>query len=580
MATSNGRYIKKWATVLGFSLMAGVVGGGLGAVLFRVLIAWTHDFFFGKILPVVSYQVGELNLGYALLPALGALIVAFIIVEFPDIRGGNGIPEVIEAVIFKGGNIPGRFAVAKIVATAITIGSGGSVGREGPIGFIGAALTSILARWFNLSKEMKKLLVTCGLAAGIAGTFNTPLAGAMFALEVVYMGGAFSVNLVPIFISSVTGNAITLAILKRAFEVEIPGNLGHTLLELPFFFLLGIILGGVLAAFYAKFIYRVFDTFESLRVNPLLKPVIGGLGVGFLGMFFPTYGIFGIGYEGMELAFYGKLTLGLLLTLGGVVKMLATALTVGSGNSGGVFAPSLYIGTMFGVAFGILVGMAFPSLAPNLTVYALAGMAAFFSGMTQAPITQILMVTELTRSYAVLPAVMTSATMGFLTARFFLNGESIYTLKLLRKGYRVRTGRPVVLETISVGEIMSRDPPVYVTKDMTLFEVEHLIGETAHDCFPVVDENLNVIGIIGIKDILKRPSSVKRLKVEMFLNRAYVVTYPTETAEAAFEKLMAYDLNLLPVVESPTNRKLVGVVTKRDIYRAYYRGLEGGMYID
>lgn len=205
-------------------------------------------------------------------------------------------------------------------------------------------------------------------------------------------------------------------------------------------------------------------------------------------------------------------------------------------------------------------------------------MAAFFSGMTQAPITQILMVTELTRSYAVLPAVMTSATMGFLTARFFLNGESIYTLKLLRKGYRVRTGRPVVLETISVGEIMSRDP-VYVTKDMTLFDVEHLIGETAHDCFPVVDENLNVVGIIGIKDILKKPSSVKRLKVERFLNRAYAVTYPTETAEAAFEKLMAYDQNLLPVVESPTNRRLVGVVTKRDIYRAYYRGLEG-MYID
>ncbi len=464
------------------------------------------------------------------------------------------------------------------MATAVTIGSGGSVGREGPIGFIGAALTSILTRWFNLSKEMKKLLVTCGLAAGIAGTFNTPMAGAMFALEVVYMG-AFSVNLVPIFISAVTGNAVTLAILKRAFEVEIPpGNLGHTLFELPFFFILGLLLG-ILAAFYAKFIYRVFDVFENLKVNPLLKPVIGGLGVGFLGMLFPNYGIFGIGYNGMTLAFYGKLTLGLLIALG-IVKMLATALTVGSGNSGGVFAPpSLYIGTMFGAAFGILVKHLFPALAPNLTVYALAGMAAFFSGMTQAPITQILMVTELTRSYAVLPAVMTSATMGFLTARFFLRGgESIYTLKLLRKGYRVRTGRPVVLETISVGEIMSKNP-VYVTKDMTLFDVEHLIGETGHDCFPVVDENLNVVGIIGIKDILKRPSSVKRLKVERFLNRIYTVTYPTETAEDAFEKIMAYDQNLLPVVESPTNRKLVGVVTKRDIYRAYYRGLEG-MYID
>ncbi|MBP1912356.1 chloride channel protein [Thermococcus stetteri] len=573
MNTSNGHYIKKWVAVLGFSLLAGLVGG-LGAVVFRVLIAWTHKLFFEGLLPLVSYGVDGVNLGYILLPTIGALLVAVLVVKFPDIRG-NGIPEVIEAVIFKGGNISSRFAVAKIVATAITIGSGGSVGREGPIGFIGAALTSILTRWFNLSKEMKKLLVTCGLAAGIAGTFNTPLAGAMFALEVVYMG-AFSVNLVPIFISAVTGNAVTLAILKQAFEVEIPGGLGHTLFELPFFFILGLLLG-ILAAFYAKFIYRVFDAFEGLKINPLLKPAIGGLGVGFLGMLFPNYGIFGIGYEGMRLAFYGKMTIVLLLTLG-VVKMLATALTVGSGNSGGVFAPSLYIGTMFGAAFGFLIKLLFPFLAPNPAVYALAGMAAFFSGMTQAPITQILMVTELTRSYALLPAVMTSATMGFLTARFFLRGESIYTLKLLRKGYRVRTGRPVVLETISVGEIMSRNP-VYVTKDMTLFDVEHLIGETGHDCFPVVDENLNVIGIIGIKDILKRPSSVKRLKVERFLNRPYAVTYQTETAEDAFEKIMAYDQNLLPVVKSPENRKLVGVITKRDIYKAYYRGLEG-MYID
>ncbi len=166
----------------------------------------------------------------------GALVVTLIVLKRPEIRGGNGIPEVIEAVIFKGGNIPGgEFAVLKTIATAVTIGSGGSVGREGPIGFIGAALTSILARWFNLSREMKRLLVTCGLAAGIAGTFNTPplAGGAMFALEVVYMG-AFSINLVPIFISAVTGNAITLAVLKRAVEIEIPpGGIGHTLPELP-----------------------------------------------------------------------------------------------------------------------------------------------------------------------------------------------------------------------------------------------------------------------------------------------------------------------------------------------------------
>ena len=422
---------------------------------------------------------------------------------------------------------------------------------------------------------MRKLLVTCGLAAGIAGTFNTPLAGAMFALEVVYMG-AFSINLVPIFIAAVTGNAITLAVLKRAVEIEIPGGIGHTLPELPLFFLLGLILG-LLAAFYARFVYRLVDGFSRLNVPETLKPVMGGLGIGLLGMFFPTYGIFGVGYEGMNLAFYGKLTIGLLLVLG-LIKMLATALTIGSGHSGGVFAPSLYIGTMFGSAFGMMVAHAFPSLGATPAVYGLAGMAAFFSGLTQAPITQILMVTELTRSYAVLPAVMTSATMGFLTARFFLRGESIYTLKLTRKGYSIRTGRPVILETIPVGEIMSRDP-VYVYEDQTLLDVEHLVSETGHDCFPVVNRNLEVVGIIGIKDFIKRPTAVKRLQVRRFLRRSYSVTYPTETAEVALEKLMAYDQNLLPVVESPHNRKLVGVVTKRDIYTAYYRGLEG-MYID
>ncbi|MCD6373560.1 MAG: chloride channel protein [Thermococcus sp.] len=573
MSSKNIQYLRKWGIVIAFSILAGLVGG-LGAIALRVLVSAVHGIFFEWLLPRVSYEAGGLNLGYLLLPTLGAFIVAFFVIRCPEIKG-NGIPEVIEAVIFRGGDIPGKFAVLKTVATAITIGSGGSVGREGPIGFIGAALTSILARWFKMSKEMKKLLVTCGLAAGIAGTFNTPLAGAMFALEVVYMG-AFSINLVPIFIAAVTGNAVTLAILNRAVEIDIPESIGHTLPELPLFFILGLGLG-LLAAFYARFLYRVVDGFSEAKIPEPIKPVIGGFGVGVLGMLFPAYGIFGIGYEGMRMAFYGELAIGLLVVLG-LVKMLATALTIGSGQSGGVFAPSLYIGTMFGAAFGEAVRLLFPALGSNPAVYALAGMAAFFSGMTQAPLAQILMVTELTRSYAVLPAVMTSATIGFLTARFFLEGESIYTLKLLRKGYRVRTGKPVVLETISVGEIMTREP-VYVTEDNTLFDVEHLIGETGHDCFPVVNEKMEVVGIIGVKDILKKPSSIKRMPVKRFIRRPYAVTCPTETAEEAFEKLMAYDQNLLPVTESKESRKLVGVVTKRDIYRAYYRGLEG-MYID
>ncbi|WP_456365926.1 chloride channel protein [Thermococcus sp.] len=566
-------YVRKWTEVLVFSFLAGLIGG-LGAVVFRFLIAVIHWFFFENVLPLMTLQAGSFNLGYILLPATGALLVGFIVLRYPEIRG-NGIPEVIEAVIFKGGNIPGSFTIAKIVATSITIGSGGSAGREGPIGFIGASLTSLFAKWFGLSREMKKLLVTCGLAAGIAGTFNTPLAGAMFALEVVYMG-AFSINLVPIFLAAITGNAVTLALLKKAFEVEIPTNLGHTLVELPFFVLLGVILG-VLAAFYARFLYGVFDRFSASRVPEWAKPFLGGLGVGLIGFLLPGYGVFGIGYEGMRLAFYEKLGVGLLLTLA-FAKMLATALTIGSGQSGGIFAPSLYIGTMFGASFGEALNLLLPSIHANPAVYALAGMAAFFSGMTQAPLTQILMVTELTRSYAILPAIMTSATMGFLSARFFLRGDSVYTMKLTRKGYHIKTGKPVILETISVGEIMTRKP-VYVTADMTLFEVEHLIAETGHDCFPVVNEGMEVIGVISVKDILKKPTSLKRIKVGRVLGQNYGVTFPAETAQDALEKIMTYDQNLLPVIESPGSRRLIGVITKRDIYHAYYLGLEG-MYIE
>ncbi|WP_048165898.1 chloride channel protein [Palaeococcus pacificus] len=571
MKWETTKYIKKWAVVLSFSAVAGIVGG-LGAVLFRELIKYTHSIFFEMVLPIITFEFHGYNLGYIFLPALGSIIVIPIIKKCPELKG-NGIPEVIEAVIFKEGIIKKKFAVLKVIATSITIGSGGSVGREGPIGFIGASLASMLTQKFKLSPEMRKLLTTCGLAAGIAGTFNTPLSGAMFALEVIYMG-AFSINLVPIVIAAVVGNAVTLLMLKRAFEVSIPLNTGHALVELPFFFAMGLLFG-VLAAAYAKFIYLLTDVFE--KQARAWNLVLGGLGVGLIGMLFPKYGIFGVGYSGMEMAVSGLLPIGLLISLG-LAKMLATSLTISSGHSGGIFAPSLYIGTMFGTAFGLILSVLFPDLGINPSSYALAGMAAFFSGLTQAPITQILMVTELTKSYALLPAVMTSSTVGFLTARFFLKGSSIYTLKLEKKGIHIRTGKPIVLEMISVKEIMNKEP-VFVYEDTPLIDVEHLVAETGHDCFPVVDKDFRVLGIIGVKDFLKRSSRIKALPVKRFLNRPFAIACLNETAQSAFEKLVEYDQNLLPIVEDLESKKLVGVVTKRDIYKAYYKGLEG-MYIE
>ncbi len=569
-------HIEKWARVIVASIFAGIVGG-LGAIIFRLMVSWINGLFFGWLLPRISYNISGLNIGYLFIPALGALTATPLVMKLPEIKG-NGIPEVIEAVIFKGGEIPGVHTIAKILATSITIGSGGSAGREGPIGFIGASMASLVARLFGLPEEMKKLFVASGLAAGIAGTFNAPLAGAMFALEVIYMG-AIPVNLVPIFISAITGDSVARIVFKGFPGFRIPSNLGYTPLELPLLFALGSLLG-ILAALYVRSFYWFSDFFESLRVNPLLKLAMGGLGVGLLGMLFPTYGIFGIGYEGMNMAFYGELSFGLLLILG-VVKMLATALTITSGNSGGVFAPSLYTGVMFGEAFGILVGRLFPSLHPNFTLYALAGMAAFYSGVSQAPINQTLMVAELTGSYKVLPASLTSAIMGFLTARLFLRGESLYTIKLLRKGYPIKTEKPIVLEAIPVRDAMTRNP-IYVTKNTNLLDVMDIILETGHEYFPVVDENLNVLGIIGIKDLQgfrKNDAHLEKVKVEKFIGRDYAVSYPEETLMRALEKMIAYDQRLIPVVESPESKKLIGVITREDIYKTYFNGVEK-MYID
>ncbi|WP_372816781.1 chloride channel protein [Pyrococcus kukulkanii] len=532
----NDLQMMRWAKVIFASIIAGI-GGGLGALLFRFLVNVTTTFFF---------DVLSAKFKLFLMPIIGALLIYPIVKNNPRVRG-TGVPEVIESVIFRKGEISGKFAILKVVATSITIGSGGSAGREGPIGFIGASIASWIGRRLSLSPQMKRLITTCGLAAGISGTFNTPLAGAMFALEVIYMG-AFSLNLVPIFISSIIGNAITLTFLGRAFEVEIPAGLSHSISEGLYYVLMGIIMG-VLAPIFAKSLYKTGDMLE--RIPLLLRLILAALIVGVLGSQLEGYGIFGVGYEGLQLALLGKLGLGIMITLA-VAKAVATIFTIASGFSGGIFAPSLYIGAMLGGAFAMLFHL-------NPQSYSLVGMAAFFSALTQAPIAQILMVVELTRGYSLLPAVMIASTVSFLTARFIFKGSSIYTLKLEKRGMRIRTGKPMILEMVKVEDIMSKEV-ICLKAGFSHEEVISKATQTGHDCFPVLDDNEKVIGIICVQDVLrgiKEPLKAHTIEKD-------------RTARDALEILMGQ--RILPVVDE--TGKLVGVVTKSDVYRAYYMALE------
>jgi len=559
------KYVRKWSILLGIAALAGLVGG-LGALAFRLLIEAFHSLFFTSVLPRISYELHGVNLGYVLLPVFGALLIAPMVKRYPELRG-NGVPEVIEGIIFKSGKIGARLAFLKTLATAISIGAGGPLGREGPAAFIGAALDSALAE--RLPKpQARKLITTCGLAAGIAGTFNTPLAGAMFALEVIYMG-AITINLVPIFVSAIIGNAITLVVLHNPARFPVINPNISVLAGIPFYFLLGVVLG-LIGYAYTKALYRATDAFDrfSERYPFELRLIIGALGIGLIGMLLPHAGIFGIGFGGIREALLGRFALEMLIVLA-LAKMTATLLAISSGFSGGIFAPSLFIGTMLGSAFGVVVSHFAPA---NVEAYALAGMAGFFAAATQAPLTQIIMITEMSGTYAYSPAVALTSVVAFLTARAFFKGSSVYTIKLERKGIRIKTGRPLILETIAVHEIMSTRV-VKINAKRPLMEVERIIASTGHDFLPVVDDEGRVLGIIGVPDILGKSTSIKKLPVERFMRRNFAVVTPRETAQDALEKILVNDQNLLPVVDG--SGRLLGVVTKKDIYRAYYYAIEG-----
>ena len=557
-------YARRWILLDVLGCVVGVLGG-LGAVLFRLMISVNHMLFFDAILPHISLNFGGTNLGMILLPALGGLIIGPIITRLAPETKGHGVPEVMEAATLRGGRIRKRVAFLKVIVSSITIGSGGSAGREGPIAQIGATLGSIMGQLFKLGARDMKLLVVCGLAAGIAGTFNAPLGGALFGLEILYRGiGLF--NAMPVILSSVIGATVASVFLGRKPAFNPEGVTTWTPQELPLYLLLGVVFG-ILSILWVKIFYAVENFFEKLNASPQLKPAIGGLIVGLIGVFYAGYGIMGVGYEGIDLVLAGKLTLTLLILLG-FLKILATSFTIGSGGSGGIFAPSLYIGSMFGGALGILFHTMFPSIVTQPATYALAGMAALFAGAAQAPINVIIMIPEMSGTFTLIPPIMASSTMSFFIAWLLLRGSSIYTIKLERRGIRLRMSRSFILDSIKVEEVMNRDV-ITLSPEMPVPALETLFEEYHHTGYPVVEDG-KLVGIVTISDVKKVPPEKReKLKIRDIASRRLVVAYPDETVHQALDKMYVRDVGRLPVVDRRDPRKILGIISKHDILKAF-----------
>ncbi len=558
--------VKIWLKINGLAVVVGVVGG-LGAILFRKMIDLFNYLFFGLVLPSISYDYGGYNLAVILLPVLGGLIVGPIIQAVAPETKGHGVPEVLEAVHRSGGKIRGRVAAVKTLVSSITIGSGGSVGREGPIAQIGSTFGSFLGSSFGLSEAYVKLLIVCGLSAGISGTFIAPLGGALFGIEVIYSGVA-PYDVIPIFLASVVGMAITGEVfgIKPAFTTT-----EYTLrnpVELIYFVPMGLAFG-FLSILWTKGLYFFEDRFQGLPVMEQVKPALGGLLTGIIGVFFLRYGILGVGYEGIDAAIAGGLSVGMLLLLG-VAKMLSTSLTVGSGGSGGIFAPSLFIGAMFGGVVGHFLAM-MPMASTQPYVYYLVGMSALFAGAAKAPLTCIVMLPEMTDNYHLLPPLMLACASSYLVSSILMRG-SIYTLKLRRRGVEIDTTASP-LKLVKVEEIMTpAEKVISVKPDTPVSVASFLVWDTKHTGFPVVEDG-RLLGILTLKQIGEVPASeLEETLVKQVCIRDSATAFPDETANDVLEKMDRYGVELLPVVDRRDNGKILGVVSKRDTLDAFIKG--------
>jgi len=550
----------KWLSLYGLSILVGLAGG-CGAVVFRMIVKVIHRLFFDLPHPFLSFKFHGYNPLLLILPVLGGLIIGPITMRFAKETAGAGIPELMEAVALHKGRLRKRTPFLKILASSVTIGAGGSAGREGPIAQIGGAIGSFLGRILKLQPHDVRLLVVCGVAAGIAGTYNAPLGGALFGIEIL-LRGIDLIRVVPVMLSSVIGAAVAALFLGKSPNFQAAGLAAWVPLDLVFYLLLGLLFG-IVSVLWVKFFYAVNTGFNKLKLLPDLKPALGGLITGILIVLLPGYGIQGVGYDGLNLALAGKIGVGLLVLLAGV-KMAATAATIGSGGSGGIFAPTLYAGGMLGAAFGMGLQWAFPTLVHQPLKYALAGMAALFAGSTLAPLNIMIMIPEITGDFGLLPPIMASSVSSFLVAWLFLRGSSIYTLKLQKRGTDLRMGKSFNLDFIKVEQIMNREI-VPADFDAPLGSLETLAGQYDLPGFPVAKQG-ELAGWVSLRDIVKTPARQRnRLKVGDIASRDPVAAYPDESLHAALEKMEDHRMVLLPVVRRNRPQQIVGIISRDDI---------------
>jgi CIC family chloride channel protein len=546
-------------------VLAVIIGilAGLGAVFFRWLINGFQSFFIDGGGNVLAFM-GEYYI--IIIPAVGGLLFGPLIYYLAREAKGHGVPEVMEAVALRGGRIRPRVAFVKVLASSLCIGTGGSVGREGPIVQIGSTIGSTIGQWLGLSEETIQVMVACGAAGGIAATFNAPIAGVLFALEII-IGRVVTRRFGYVVISAVVADFLAQAFLGNARAFILPEFGIVSGWEFGFYVVLGV-LAGVVAQGFTRGLYWMEDRFDSLKIPEPLKPVLGGFVVGAIGLY--SLELLGVGYEGITRALSGELALGVLGAYL-VLKIVATSFTLGSGGSGGIFAPSLFMGAMLGTAMGNIFGTLFPLLTAPAGAYGVVGMAAVFAGAARAPFSAILIIFELTGNYAIILPLMMAVVIATLVSRA-IRRESIYTLKLLRRGVDLEQEElGDVLRTTSVREAMTRDYPT-LSASMTVPQILRQFRQTGHRGFPVIDDDGNLIGVLTEAYMSHHldTTTENNLTAGDIVEKNPFVVYPDQRLDRLLEAIEESEARI-PVVSRKNQKQLLGVVGRHELISAYRR---------
>lgn len=547
--------------------LAAIVGvlTGLGAYALNLIVDGVHDLLYTQVGQNL-FSVENFDWLRILFPAAGGLFVGLMTYYLsPDVKG-HGIPDVIEAIATRGGMIRKRVSILTSINSGATIGSGGSAGKEGPIVQIGAALGSIIGQLFHVSQRRLKILVGCGSAAGLAAVFNAPVAGVVFAIEIILADFRLAV-FTPIVISSVIATAIARDLVGSSPLFQVPAYAIHSPWEFMLYILMGIF-GGMVAVFFTKSLYGVEDFFHNkIKAPAWVKPAIGGLITGLIAFKLPE--LYGFDDSATYTALVGRTEIYLFALLV-FAKIMATSFTLGSGGTGGLFTPSLFIGAMFGALFGSIAQQFFPGIAPP-GAYALVGMGVIVAATIHAPLSAFLIIFEITSNYHIILPLMLATVTATVVARWLLK-ESIYTMKIAHLSKMIEGGHNLeMIEDTSINGLINRKAVCF--RELTSFhEIVDTVMSVNTNGFPVVDDKKRLLGIITLRDlrpVLFDQDVAPLLTASDVMSPNIFVLEKNDTMAEALRKMDIDDDEVLPVVDTRTNMTFLGTVSRADILLRY-----------